>query len=104
MYPIKYQQALAKLSNSSLISKSTFSEAFKKTITLALADLDKNEIWDIIYKQLILLKKPSSTVTSTLILDNEQYNAYNILCNSWGPKHENKYPYFFMTGSAGTGK
>src|SRR6185295_2571220 len=47
---------------------------------------------------------PSSTITSTLVLDGEQYRVYDILCNSWGPDHENKHPYFFMTGSAGTGK
>nr|CAG8647360.1 5914_t:CDS:1 [Entrophospora candida] len=104
MYPVRYQRALARLSNISLVSKSVFSKAFKKAITSVLADLDKNELWDIIYKQLILLVRPPSAATSTLILNAKQYKVYDILCNSWGPECENKHPYFFMTGSAGTGK
>jgi ATP-dependent exoDNAse (exonuclease V) alpha subunit len=103
-YPIRYQQTLSKLSNSSLITKTIISDAFKKAIESALKDLDKNELWDIIYNQLILLERPPLTLTSTLTLDQEQYQTYNILCNSWGPEQENKHPYFFMTGSAGTGK
>jgi len=103
-YPTRYQQTLNKLSNSSLITKTALSKAFNKAIESVLEDLDKNELWDIIYNQLILLEKPSPILTSTLNLDEEQYEIYNILCNSWDPEQENKYPYFFMTGSAGTGK
>ena len=103
-YPVRYQQILNKLSNSSLITKTALSDAFKKTIESVLENLDKSELWNIIYNQLILLEKPSLTSISTLTLDEEQYEIYNILCNSWGSEQENKYPYFFMTGSAGTGK
>lgn len=41
---------------------------------------------------------------SSLSLQNEQYRIYSTLCNTWGKLSDGKYPYFFLTGSAGTGK
>nr|CAG8590733.1 7604_t:CDS:1 [Entrophospora candida] len=98
MYPMRYPQALTRLAHSSLISMNQFSEAFGKAIISVLADIDKNDLWDIIYQQLMSLEKPSSSkLTSILMFDNEQYRVYDILCNSWVPEHDNKHPYFFMT-------
>jgi Cdc6-like AAA superfamily ATPase len=34
----------------------------------------------------------------------DQYKIYNIITNSWEQKEFSKHPYFFLTGSAGTGK
>jgi hypothetical protein len=42
---------------------------------------------------------------NALNLPEDQLNALSTICNTLGPKHQrNKYPYFFITGSAGTGK
>ena len=38
------------------------------------------------------------------MLSIDQYNILNLLTNSWGQKEYLKHPYFFLTGSAGTGK
>ena len=39
-----------------------------------------------------------------MFLSEDQYKIYNILTNSWGQREHSKHPYFFLTGSAGTGK
>jgi pantothenate kinase-related protein Tda10 len=39
-----------------------------------------------------------------MLLSNDQYKIFNILTNSWGKQEYHKHPYFFLTGSAGTGK
>jgi hypothetical protein len=42
---------------------------------------------------------------SALNLPEDQLNVLSTISNTLGPKHQrNKYPYFFITGSAGTGK
>jgi hypothetical protein len=104
LYPIRYEQTVSKLKQSSITSKTQLSESFKRVIKSVLSDMRKNELWDIIYEQLISLERPFSQITSTLTLDNDQYNIYNTLTNAWGFENESKHPYFFMTGSAGTGK
>src|SRR3954451_16788680 len=35
---------------------------------------------------------------------SDQYQVYTILERHWRSIEENKHPYFFLTGSAGTGK
>ena len=39
-----------------------------------------------------------------LNLPNEQYILYNTIIANLGPMTSNKYPFFFITGSGGTGK
>ncbi|GBB89415.1 hypothetical protein RclHR1_01610006 [Rhizophagus clarus] len=61
---------------------------------------------DIIGKQLCnLIPKPiiisNNEVLNTL---QDQYEIYNIINLSWGSLKEKKHPFFFITGSAGTGK
>ncbi|CAJ0914914.1 5124_t:CDS:2, partial [Entrophospora sp. SA101] len=68
MYPMRYQQALTRLAHSSLISKNQFSEAFGKAIVSVLADLDKDDLWDIIYQQLMSLEKPSSSKLTSILI------------------------------------
>ncbi|CAJ0908629.1 16332_t:CDS:2 [Entrophospora sp. SA101] len=58
----------------------TGSQFTDKAIISVLADLDKNDLWDIIYQQFMTLEKPSSSkLTSILMFDNEQYRVYDIL-------------------------
>jgi ATP-dependent exoDNAse (exonuclease V) alpha subunit len=52
-----------------------------------------------------LLQQPNpSTSLSTMIFSEDQYKVFNILVNNWGQREYSKHPYFFLTGSAGTGK
>jgi DNA replication protein DnaC len=39
-----------------------------------------------------------------LNLPDDQYYALNVITHCLGPKSQSKHPYFFITGSAGTGK
>jgi len=39
-----------------------------------------------------------------LNLPEEQYILYNIIISNLGPLQSKKYPFFFITGSGGTGK
>ena len=42
---------------------------------------------------------------NALNLPDDQLNVLSTICNTLGSKHQkNKYPYFFITGSAGTEK
>ncbi|CAJ0828352.1 388_t:CDS:2 [Entrophospora sp. SA101] len=59
LYPIRYEQAVLRLSKSSVAGKFQLSEAFKRVIEHILTDLQNNDLWDVIYNQLILLEKPS---------------------------------------------
>lgn len=42
--------------------------------------------------------------SALLTLPEEQYNILNIITSNLGPLHKKKWPFFFITGSAGTGK
>src|SRR5215469_16499968 len=63
-------------------------------------------IQNIIGNQLInLIHQPNiSTRFSSMVLSEDQYKIFNIITNSWGQREFSKHPYFFLTGSAGTGK
>src|SRR5947209_14682196 len=45
MYPVMYQKTLTRLSNSSLVNKSVFCEAFKKAIMLLTIAFPGTKIW-----------------------------------------------------------
>lgn len=56
--------------------------------------------------QLDALKKlpPTMPHTAVLQLPEDQYKVLSTITETLGPLHKKKYPYFFITGSAGTGK
>ena len=55
--------------------------------------------------QSLRINPPIYTQCNTLSLPDDQLNAISTIRNILGPKHKkDKYPYFFITGSAGTGK
>ena len=64
------------------------------------------DLQQLIGNQLLnLMHQPNiSTNLSSIIFSSDQYKIYNILTNSWGKQEFSKHPYFFLTGSAGTGK
>jgi len=52
-----------------------------------------------------LLRQPNPSINlSSMIFSEDQYKVFNILINNWGQREYLKHPYFFLTGSAGTGK
>ena len=60
----------------------------------------------IINQQLASLINPTSYLPrySSITSTDDQYFNYNILVSSWGTAQQGKHPYYFLTGSAGTGK
>jgi len=64
-------------------------------------------ISELIYIQLqsLRINPPIHTQCNALNLPSDQLNAISTIRNILGPKYKkDKYPYFFITGSAGTGK
>ena len=105
-YPSEYTIATQDVINGTNLSHSLYSRNYKNLIDNLLTSMQQN-IKDIIGKQLCnLIPKP------IIISDNEvlntppdQYEVYNIITTCWGSlKETKKYPHFFITGSAGTGK
>ena len=65
------------------------------------------DLQNIVGNQLLKLLRqpnPSTNNLSAMIFSEDQYKIFNILTNSWGLREHLKHPYFFLTGSAGTGK
>ena len=55
--------------------------------------------------QSLRINPPIHTQCNALNLPSDQLNAISTIHNILGPKYKkDKYPYFFITGSAGTGK
>ena len=51
------------------------------------------------------INPPIYSHCNTLTLSHDQLHALSTIHNTLGPSHQkDKYPYFFITGSAGTGK
>src|SRR6266542_3314467 len=80
-------------------------ENYSQLIQQITSNIDE-DLQTIINKQLTLLVKPIPSITrfSLITSTDDQYFNYNILTSSWGPAHQGKHPYYFLTGSAGTGK
>src|SRR5437899_774578 len=82
---------------------------FEHVMTTLLNDLQSVVspiIADVLAKQLDALKLLPPILPQTVMLDlpDEQYAVMNIITTNLGPVQKKKYPYFFLTGSAGTGK
>jgi hypothetical protein len=63
-------------------------------------------ISDIIRMQMTILYRTPPILPQTIISDlpSDQFQALDCLTNKFGPLSRNKYPYYFLTGAAGTGK
>ena len=82
---------------------------FDQAITYLLESLKddmSSNIQNILQIQLNTLKQvpPILPYTAMLDLPDEQYRVLNTITASLGPMRSKKWPYFFLTGSAGTGK
>ena len=82
-----------------------YTRNYQNLISNLVTSLHTN-LQEIVGKQLLnLLKQPNpSTNLSSMLLSEDQYKIFDILTNNWGKKEHFKHPYFFLTGSAGTGK
>jgi ATP-dependent DNA helicase PIF1 len=82
---------------------------FNTIITQIIETLTDNitpQIAEILTKQLDALKltPPIFPENAMLHLPEEQYILYNTIVSNLGPLQTGKYPFFFITGSGGTGK
>src|SRR6185369_8829394 len=95
------------LKNSSYLGqKNAISNVYTTILNSILPELENQDLSDLIFHQLISLERHHLLLhtMSSLSLQNDQYSIYSTLCNTWGKSSDGKYPYFFLTGSAGTGK
>ncbi|CAG8589058.1 17995_t:CDS:1 [Gigaspora rosea] len=106
LFPNEYEQEINRLTSTTIAQELRNSNAYKTIVKGILTSKINMELHEIILKQLISLerKAPDIDPNYTLMLDEDQYLIYDILCNSWGADNKGKYPFFFLTGSAGTGE
>src|SRR6185369_6075039 len=106
LFPTRYNQAIKSLCRSYIEERNSLSRTYDLVLRSLLPDLENRDLSDLIINQFLSLEKhrPHLDTRSSLILDTEQYKIYSTLCNVWRKNHDRKYPYFFLTGSAETGK
>jgi len=90
--------------------QNTVSSQFQQVMTTLLHNIGltstSSKLTDIISVQLNALRKlpPLLPQLAVLQLPDDQYYVFNTITNNLGPMNKKKYPFFFITGSAGTGK
>lgn len=106
VFPTRFALEIDSIRQSHLIQKTNLSTTYLSLIESLIPDFTNQELSSLIFNQFISLERqvPLLNNHSLLTLDTKQYETYNILCNVWGKLINGKYPYFFLTGSAGTGK
>jgi hypothetical protein len=101
------------IQNSTIITaqehRHSLQNQFDTIITNILEDLAGHitpQIADILTIQLDALKLTPPVLPQSAILNlpEEQYTVYNTITSNLGLLQSNKYPFFFITGSGGTGK
>ena len=104
-YPAEYSLTLDNIQNSMQSNIQKYTRNYQNLIDNLITSLHI-DLQDIIKNQLSnLLHQPNlSTEFSSMLLSEDQYKIFNIITNSWGQQEFSKVPYFFLTGSAGTGK
>jgi polynucleotide 5'-kinase involved in rRNA processing len=102
----EYTMATQDIINATNLSHSLYSRNYKDLIDNLLISTQQN-IKDVIGRQLCNLIPKPILISSNEVLNTpqDQYEVYNIITTCWGSlKEMKKYPLFFITGSAGTGK
>ena len=104
-YPAEYSLTLDHIQNSMQSNIQKYTRNYQNLIDNLITSLHI-DLQDIIKNQLSnLLHQPNlSTEFSSMLLSEDQYKIFNIITNSWEQQEFSKVPYFFLTGSAGTGK
>jgi hypothetical protein len=105
-FPQEYQELTTNIKRKSIIQYNMIIENYHQLIQQITLTFNNTNLQDIVSQQLNSLINPTpylprySLITST----DDQYFNYNILVSSWGPAHQGKHPYYFLTGAGGTGK
>ena len=107
LYPAQYLLAINRMHQSAQVRICNFNTNYHNFLN-TLISTTTQELQSIIRIQLDSLQKPRLPLHREMILaaDKDQYNCITILSNIWG-NYNNKnncHPFFFVTGSAGTGK
>jgi hypothetical protein len=104
-YPAEYSLALDHVQHSMQSNIQKCTKSYQNLVNNLVTSLH-TDLQNIIGNQLISLSHQPilSTKFSSMKFSPDQYKIYNIITNSWGQKEFSKHPYFFLTGSAGTGK
>ncbi|GBB91982.1 hypothetical protein RclHR1_19480001, partial [Rhizophagus clarus] len=104
-YPAEFSLTLNHVQNSMQSNIQKYTKNYQNLIDKLITSLHTN-LQHIIRIQLFnLLQQPNpSTNLSSILFSEDQYKIFNILINNWGQRNNSKHPYFFLTGSAGTGK
>ncbi|GBC38079.1 PIF1-like helicase domain-containing protein [Rhizophagus irregularis DAOM 181602=DAOM 197198] len=104
-YPTEYSLTLNFVQNSMQSNIQRYTNNYQNLVNNLISSLHVN-LQEIIGNQLNnLLRQPIRSLNlSSMLLSEDQYKIMNILTNSWGERLHSKHPYFFLTGSAGTGK
>jgi len=104
-YPAKYSLTLNHVQDTMQSSIQKYTRSYQNLIDNLITSLHTN-LQNIIRNQLLnLSRQPNPSIRlSSMIFSNDQYKVFNILINNWGQREYSKHPYFFLTGSAGTGK
>jgi len=104
-FPHEFNNAISHLHQTSHTRIVRFTESYLQHLNNLVFTL-RQDIQTIIENQLKHLMKPISpfTLYAPLYQPSDQYQVYTILERHWGSIEEKKHPYFFLTGSAGTGK
>ena len=102
----EYQELTTHIKRKSIVQYNLIIENYHQLIQQIASIFNNMHLQDIVSQQLNSLINPTpylqrySLITST----DDQYFNYNILVSSWGPAHQGKHPYYFLTGAGGTGK
>ncbi len=104
-FPDEYNNAISHLHQTSDTRIVRFTESYLQHLDNLLYAL-RQDLQTIIGNQLRHLMKSISPLAlhAPLYQPPDQYQVYTILERHWGKIEEKKHPYFFLTGSAGTGK
>jgi hypothetical protein len=104
-FPAEYSLTLNYVQNSTQSKIQKYTRNYQNLINNLIISL-YIDLQKLIGNQLLsLLHQPNiSTNLSSMIFSHDQYKIFNILMNTWGEREYSKHPYFFLTGSAGTGK
>ena len=104
-YPAEYSLTLNNVQNSMQSNIQKYTRNYQNLIDRLITSLHTN-LQHIIRIQLFnLLQQPNPSISlSSMIFSKDQYKVFDTLINNWGQNEYSRHPYFFLTGSAGTGK
>jgi len=106
LYPAAFEQASLNAYSQSRARNLEMIDNFSRLMDNILSSINNCVLNDITAAQLRALQRmPHHVPHDTIMaLPPDQYHVLSIIRNHFGPESADKHPYFFITGSAGTGK